>query len=130
MKAFTVMTINITLLVQMIHFLVAYYILKIVVLKPAIDIVVQKQKEQVLLQQQIAEAKHETDQRLKENEQAFEKDREKAKELVPELISRQAILFPVDKIKHDCLRDGCEMENIETSLQEIAASIRKRIEHA
>jgi len=124
------MTINITLLVQMIHFLVAYYILKIVVLKPAIGIVLQQKQQQEALEGHIAEVNQDIKQRLQENAQAFEKDREKAKELIPPLISKQAILFPVDKIKHDCLRDGCEMENIETSLQKIVSSIRKRIEHA
>jgi len=124
------MTINITLLVQMIHFFVVYYILKIVVLQQAIGIVQKQQQEEEALQAHITDVRHGIDERLKEDAYAFERDKEKAKEFVPEMIKKEPIALPIDKIKHDCLRDGCEMKNIDRAVHEIAASIRKRIEHA
>ncbi|KKR96794.1 MAG: hypothetical protein UU47_C0007G0012 [candidate division TM6 bacterium GW2011_GWE2_41_16] len=121
--------INLTLIVQMVHFLIAYLIMRSLFVKDAVRIVInreltrEKQRELIKLEQEVIEKKHEEQHALS----LYLKKEASIK--MPEMISEEVQPLQIDELKERCLRAACDLDETGTIVESVAQKLTERIEH-
>lgn len=117
------MLINVTLFVQMVHFALAYYIIKIFLLRPAVSIILKKDKEERALQNAI----YNQQKKLSEQEEAQRAQQAQLKELLRTQVPQVDKVIPFSMPDIPIMKIMVAQNQVSTMVQEVKNALVRRI---